>query len=318
MAILPVDKPLGPTSHDIVAGARRQLSTRKVGHAGTLDPLATGVLVLLTEEHTRLSPFLTESVKHYLAWVSFGATTPTLDAEGPLVPGTVPETGVLEGELPGRLQAFLDLESQVPPNYSAVRIQGVRGYEAARRGEEQELPSRPARYHEVELLAVADSALELPATFAAGDDGAWRPAPSGVRFDRPADLAVLPSALFRLSVAAGTYIRSFARDLGEQLGCGAFLSGLVRTRAGLVDLGMTVPADQLAGARGVDPLAVLKYPAVQLEWGLAERVRQGQRLRPDFTGRAVMVDPDGQLVAVAQEQEGRMKLLAVWPRMTRS
>lgn len=318
MAVIPVMKPLGPTSHDVVAAARRQLGTRKVGHAGTLDPLATGVLVILADEHTRLSPYLTGGDKTYLAWVTFGATTPTLDAEGPLLPGAAaaPAARDLERDIPGLARGFLDLRIQVPPAYSAVRRQGVRGYEAARRGEEPDLPARPAGYREIELLAVAAAPADLPVRFARDDDGEWRPSAAGRTFERPPDLARLPTALLRLRVTAGTYVRAFARDLGEQTGTGAFLSGLVRTRSGSLDLSDTVPLDALADAPGVDPVAALGLERVELPWELAARVRQGQRLRPDFVGRAALVDPDGGLVAVAEESGGRMTLLAVWPRLT--
>jgi tRNA pseudouridine55 synthase len=310
MAIIAVDKPIGPTSHDIVAGARRQLATRRVGHAGTLDPLASGVLLLLSGQHTKLSPFLTASDKTYLAWITFGATTATLDAEGPLEPfsGPLPDLQQITAALP----AFLQLTSQLPPAFSAIKLDGVKGYEAARKGRDLELPVRPARYHDIELLGFAAAPALLPATFSEAGSG-WQPSPQGRSFELPPVLAELPTALLRVTVAAGTYIRAFARDLGAAVGSAAFLSGLVRTAAGRVDLSMTVPADQLAAAASLDPLQLLPWPKLELPWELARRVRQGQRLRPDFTGRAVLHDPDGQLVAIAEEADGRMKLLGVWP-----
>lgn len=310
MAIIAVDKPIGPTSHDIVARARRQLATRRVGHAGTLDPLASGVLVLLTELHTKLSPFLTASDKTYLAWVTFGATTPTLDAEGPLEPfsGPLPDLQQIQAALP----AFLQLTSQLPPAFSAIKLGGVKGYEAARQGRDLDLPPRPARYHGIELLDFATAPALLPTRFNAAASG-WQPAPQGRTIELPPVLAELPTALLRVTVAAGTYIRAFARDLGAALGSAAFLSGLVRTGAGRVDLSATVPADQLAGAAPLDPLQLLPWPQLELPWELARRVRLGQRLKPEFSGRTVLHDPDGQLVAIAEESDGRMKLLGVWP-----
>ncbi len=314
MPVIPVFKPLGPTSHDIVASARRQLATRKVGHAGTLDPLASGVLVLLTEEHTRLSKFMTGSEKSYLAWVSFGATTPTLDLEGPLVPAAPVDPMGLSERIELALPTFLNLSEQAPPGFSAVKRDGVKSYEAARRGEVPDLPPRPAGYSRIILLGTAGRAFDLPASFSPDQSGAWRPDAAGLAFERPPDLADLPSALFFLTVQAGTYVRAFARDLGEALGTGAHLSGLVRTQAGRIGLAHTVAADALAGAVGTDPVAALGLQAIRLDRQQAERVRLGQRLRPDFEGTAVLTDPDGRIAAVAEAIEGRMKLHSVWPR----
>ena len=293
--------------------ARRQLGTRRVGHAGTLDPLASGVLVLLTEEHTRLSNFLTASHKSYLAWVSFGASTPTLDAEGPLQgPADPPELSQLRATLPTLFPAFLELSEQVPPNYSAVKQAGVKGYEAARRGELRDMPARAAGYSRIELLDVAESLSGLPRGFVPVADGMWHAGPDGRGFELPAQLAELPTALISVQVQAGTYIRSFARDLGEQLGSGAFLSGLVRTAAGRIPLEQAVPPTEISEAKGLDPLDVLPFPTVQLDEAQAARVRQGQRLRPEFADLAVLVDPAGSIVAIAQNEDGRMKLRAVF------
>lgn len=284
-----------------------------MGHAGTLDPLASGVLVLLTEEHTRLSTFLTASHKTYLAWVSFGATTRTLDAEGPLEgEAAAPETDGLAEIIRNTFRGFLELSEQVPPSFSAVRQAGIRGYEAARRGEAREMPARAAGYRDIRLLALADGLAGLPQRFVADASGQWQPSEQGRNFTLPAELAQLPTAVFSIQVQAGTYIRSFARDLGEQLGCGAFLSGLVRTAAGRITLDDTVPADELAAAEGLDPLSVLPFPAVHLTAAEAARVRQGQRLRPEFEGTAALVDENGRLAAVARNEDGRMKYHAVF------
>lgn len=309
--LIPVNKPIGPTSHDIVAAARRQLGTRRVGHAGTLDPLASGLLLLLTDEHTRLSRFLTGADKTYLAWVSFGGSTPTLDAEGPFVPGErVPGLPELEERLPGLLTGFLTVTEQRPPAFSAVKRAGVRGYEAARRGEDPDLPARPASYASLELLATAAGPDRLPRVF---DAQSWQPARSGFTVSIPPVLAPLPSALILLRVGAGTYIRSFARDLGEQLGTGAFLAGLTRVAAGRLDLAAAVPPDSLAAAPQLAAADLLEFPVVHLGAAEAARVRQGQRLRPEFSGTVALLDPAGRLAAVASEHEGRMRFEAVFP-----
>ena len=306
-----VDKPLFLTSHDVVARARKLLRTKRVGHAGTLDPLATGVLVLLTEEATKLSPFLTASDKDYLAWVSFGAGTKTLDAEGP-VEAEGDASGLTKEQLEGALEPFLTLTEQVPPQYSAVKKGSVKGYEAARKGEALEFPARPAAYHAVTLLDFGETRDGLPLSFSLSPQGGWRPNPRGVTFALPETLGDFPTALFFLSVGAGTYVRAFARDLGAALGVPAHLSALVRTRAGACGLEGAVSLEAVTEARGVSSADALPYPLVTLSDADTARVRQGQRLGLEFEGRVGLVDAAGELVAVAENREGRMKLLRVW------
>jgi len=311
VAVLPVDKPLGPSSHDVVAEARRRLKTRRIGHAGTLDPLATGVLVLLSGSATKLSPFLTGSDKEYLAWVSFGAATATLDAEGPVTAeadGSWLDAGAVAAALP----PFLSMREQRPPAFSAIKREGVRSYARARKGEDVSLPARPAGYVSLALLSFAASREGLPARFAADPHGAWCPAEDGYAPALPATLASLPTALVRARVRAGTYLRAFARDLGEALGVPAHLSGLVRTRAGRISLDRAGALADLASASGVPAAEALPYPAVTLDADAARRVRLGQRPQARFEGRALLLDPDGRLAAVAEESAGRVRLLRVW------
>ncbi len=336
VAIHPVDKPLGPTSHDVVATARRTFGTRRVGHAGTLDPLATGVLLLLTEDDTKLSPWLTGSPKRYLAWVAFGASTASGDAQGPILERGDP-SALDARAVDAAAQAFLGVTEQVPPRHSAVKIDGERAYAAAHRGEAYEaLPARPAGYAAVTLLAFGSSDA-LPTTFAPGPDG-WRPAapdaPSARRFDRPPPLAELPIALFDVRVQAGTYLRAFARDLGAALGVPAHLAGLVRTASGSVDLADAAPLARLADGRAASPREVLPLPAVHLDAAQAARVRQGQRLPladlalppelapltqdggapdADVGSEAMLLDEGGALVAIADFAGGRMRLRRVRP-----
>ncbi len=303
-----VDKPLGLTSHDVVARARRALGTRRVGHGGTLDPLATGVLVLLAEEATKLSPFVTGSDKAYLAWVAFGATTATLDAEGP-VTERGDASGLAADAVAAALPPFLALEEQRPPAYSAVKRAGVKGYEAARRGEALELPPRPAGYRRLELLAFAPLA-EVARGWRRDGDG-WRSVETVAPLPPPLDPDA-PTAVLALEVRAGTYVRAFARDLGEALGVPAHLAGLRRTRSGSVGLEAAVPIEDLAGAAPLDPLALLGLPLVRLDTAAVARARDGQRLPADVEGRVALVDPDGRLVAVAETHEARLRPLRVW------
>jgi tRNA pseudouridine55 synthase len=311
VSVLCIDKPLGPTSHDVVARARRALGTRRVGHAGTLDPLATGVLVVLTEEATKLSPFLTASRKGYLAWVALGVGTPTLDAEGP-IEARADASHLDEEAVRAALEPFLGLTEQVPPIYSAVQTAGVRSYAAARRGEAEALPARPAGYHRVELLAFApDGAHGLPERFAPVPEG-WRPDEGGRTFERPEPLAPAPVALVALDVRAGTYVRAFARDVGLALGVPAHLAGLVRTRAGEADLADATPLERIADAPPQDAVALLPFERVPLDEAEVRRVRDGGALETRWQGRAALVGPAGELVAVADAGDGRARFVRVW------
>lgn len=307
MAVYAVYKPLGATSHDVVEVARRALGTKKVGHTGTLDPLATGVLVLATGSHTKLVPFLTGEEKEYIAWVSFGATTPTLDAEGPLEPRAPWQPD--EAALRRALADFLEVAEQVPPAYSAVKVGGVKAYEAARRGEALELEPRPVVYHQVELLDLLETPKPLRIAPSAGG---WRTAARGRLVELPPALAPLPTAVIRLVVGSGTYVRAFARDLGEKLGTGAFLSGLVRTRVGRVDLEKTVAAEKLKGAGPLAPADVLPFPVVELAHAEVRRVLEGVPLPIPARGLVALTDRSGNLVAVAEGDGFKLKVRKVF------
>lgn len=305
-----VDKPLGLTSHDVVARARRLLGTRRVGHAGTLDPLATGVLLLLWEEATKLSPFLTAGDKGYLAHVAFGVGTPTLDAEGP-VEERADAGGLSAGQVEAAFPAFLAMSEQRPPAYSAVKRGGVKGYEAARRGEELDLPPRAAGYRGIELLAFGPLR-DLPRAWRE-EDGAWVAADVDAAAESPAMLDPdAPAAVIALTVQAGTYVRAFARDLGAALGLPAHLAALRRTRAGAVSIDQVVPLESLGRPPLLDPVALLPMPKLVLDAEAARRVRDGQRLPAAFEGQAALLDPDGLLVAVAEAREGLIRPLRVW------
>ena len=312
MPVYIVDKPLGLTSHDLVVELRRRLGTGRVGHAGTLDPLATGVLVVLTRAATKLSPFLSGSVKHYLARVAFGASTPTLDAEGPVT--EVADTRHLsEDRVRAALPPFLELTEQVPPQYSAVKRDGITSHRAARRGQEVVLPPRAAGYRRIDLLAFASDPDALPVAFAPDSDGRWRPDPLGWRFTGPEPLGLYPTALLDLEVAAGTYVRAFARDLGAALGVPAHLSNLVRTRAGRFGLDAAQALGSFDPEVGLGLAEALPYPLEPIGPEEVRRVRQGQRLPLRREGRHGLIDPDGDLVAVAEGAGGRMRLLKVFP-----
>jgi tRNA pseudouridine55 synthase len=308
MALYAVDKPLHLTSHDAVEEARKRLGTRRVGHTGTLDPLATGLLLLVSEESTKLVPFLSGEDKEYIAWVSFGATTPTLDAEGP-VSEEAPvrfDRKDLEAALPG----FLEVKEQIPPLYSAIKVGGKRAYEAAREGKPLELGPRPARYLEVELLALDPE--PTPHPIAPSAKG-WRLAEKGGRkVELPRPLGAYPTAVIRLVVGPGTYVRAFARDLGERLKTKAFLSGLVRTRIGKVGLERAVPLAELSPDKAIPEVDALPFPVVELSHTEARRVLEGVPLPIPALGYVTLVDSRRRLLAIAEGDGFKLKIKRVF------
>ncbi|HEU4741895.1 MAG TPA: tRNA pseudouridine(55) synthase TruB [Meiothermus sp.] len=307
MALFAVDKPLGITSHDVVDAARKRLGTRRVGHTGTLDPLATGVLILASNTSTKLVPFLSAEDKEYLAWVSFGATTETLDAEGP-VTAEVPAR-FSRKDLETTLPRFLGLSEQMPPAYSAVKVGGVKAYEAARKGESLELTPRPVKYLEATLLAF-DLA---PKTYRIGPSpNGWEIAPRGRLVQLPKALGEYPTAVIRLVVGSGTYVRAFARDLGEMLGSKAFLSGLVRTRVGRVGLERCVPLEKIDPEHPLEETQALSFPLVQLSHTEAKRVLEGVPLPIPAQGYVALVDNRRKLIAIAEGDGFKLKIKRVF------
>lgn len=272
--LLGVDKPLGITSHDVVARLRRTLGERRIGHAGTLDPLASGVMVVGVGQATRLMAYATADTKRYVARVVFGRETTTDDAEGQTRrTAPVPDGALDAAWAADAMGILLDMREQLPPAYSAVQVGGVRAYDAARKGAELELASRPIEVRAAELLAVG-----------AGEDGtAWW------------DLG--------LEVSKGTYIRSLARDLGRALGSAAYVGALRRTASGAVTLRDCAPLESIEGCAEsiapLDPVAVLGCPSVTLNEGERRAVRDGKRLSAARTdaGKAARV-PEGCRVAL--------------------
>ena len=261
MPVIAVDKPLNLTSHDVVNRARRALGTKRVGHTGTLDPLATGVLVLCVNDSTKVVQFMERDRKSYLAWISLGAGTPTLDAEGP-VDETAAVPPLTEARVREVLAGFLGPQKQVPPQYSALQVGGVRAYAVARAGGSLDLPARDIVIHDLDLLGVYDRVQDAPRTF---DPQSWTPAAEGLTFPLPEPLGEYPTLLLRAHVGSGTYLRSLARDLGAALGVPAHLGGLVRTRAGRYSLRDAVSLDDLAGAPVTPDLDALDFPRIEAD-----------------------------------------------------
>ncbi|MCS7069082.1 MAG: tRNA pseudouridine(55) synthase TruB [Meiothermus sp.] len=307
MALFAVNKPLGRTSHDVVDMARKLLGTRRVGHTGTLDPLATGVLILASDVSTKLVPFLSAENKEYLAWVSFGATTETLDAEGPVLEESArrPSRREIEAALP----AFLALTEQLPPAYSAVKVGGVKAYEAARKGQALKLEARPVRYHEVSLLSYDPAPIAYRIAHAAAG---WQLSQRGRKVELPKPLGDYPTAVIRLVVGPGTYVRSFARDLGERLGSKAFLSGLIRTRVGKIGLEQAQEIEHLDIKKTLDELEALSCPSVELSQAEARRVMEGVPLPIPARGLVALVGPKRRLVAMAEGDGFKLRIKRVF------
>ncbi len=273
--VLNVDKAAGETSFAVVRALRRLTSAHRVGHAGTLDPLATGVLPILFESSTRLAEFALKLTKTYVADIYFGFTTATDDAEGER--SFAGDPGTLTAErIESELQRFVGRIQQEPPAFSAVKVDGERAYALARRGEEP----RP-RAREVEVYAAR--LLE------------FTPGPEA-------------SARVEIRCGSGTYLRAIARDLGRELGVGGYLGRLVRTAYGPLEIGSAVRLDQLGGAddvrsRLLPPEVILpqEMERVRLSVEQEAMVRQGRTVRvlPEpGPGQVRAHDLDGRLVAV--------------------
>lgn len=270
-----VDKPGGPTSHDVVARARRALHEKRIGHVGTLDPMATGLLGLLVGAATRLSEYLVEKDKRYTATVRFGRSTNTYDAEGETVAesGRIPEREALEAAV----ERFRGPQLQRPPAFSAIKRDGQRAYTLARQGEEVVLEPRPVTMYEIDLID-------------------WAP----------------PDAVLDVRCSAGTYIRSLAHDLGQVLETGAHLAALRRTAVGpwMIDQAVAL-ADLEAGEAPILPMeaALPDWPRVDLSEAEARRIWHGNTvpLGLDWAGPlARAYNPAGTFFAVlrADADEG--------------
>lgn len=288
--VLVVDKPAGWTSHDVVARVRRLAGTRRVGHAGTLDPMATGVLVLGLGYGTKLLTYLVGADKAYAATIRLGATTVTDDAEGDVV--AVADAGqVTERELGTAVAHLTGPISQRPSAVSAIKVDGRRAYARVRSGEQVELAARPVTVHRFDVLA-------------------RRPVLVADRTTLDVDVEVV--------VSSGTYVRALARDLGAALGVGGHLTALRRTRVGPFDLAVARTLPQLEAGFAVMPLeqaARATFPVRELSEADVRTLRFGQRLEPTGTDQEPVAafGPDGELVALLRDEGGRARSLVVVP-----
>jgi tRNA pseudouridine55 synthase len=287
-----VDKPSGFTSHDVVAKMRGIARTRRVGHAGTLDPMATGVLVLGVEKATKLLGHLALTEKEYLGTIRLGQNTLTDDAEGDITSST-DASGVKREAIDAGIAKLTGAIMQVPSKVSAIKIDGVRSYKRAREGEDFEIPARPVTVSSFAVYDIRDAVAE---------DGT-----------PVLDLVV------SVVCSSGTYIRALARDLGADLGVGGHLTALRRTRVGPYKIDSARTLGQHQEELAVMPIAeaaAAAFPRWDVDAKRARLLLNGVRLEmPEVyadKGAVAVFDPEGRFLALVEEQKGKAKSLAVF------
>jgi tRNA pseudouridine55 synthase len=279
-----VDKPAGITSHDVVARVRRLAGTRKVGHAGTLDPMATGVLVLGLNRATRLLGHLTLTDKRYDATIRLGATTTTDDAAGEIV-ATRATDGLTEDAVREALARFAGEIDQVPSAVSAIKVDGRRAYARVRAGEDVELPERRVTVHALDVVSTS--------------------------LDRPGGCDVAVS----VHCSSGTYIRAIARDLGEELGVGGHLTALRRTAVGPFGIDTAHTLDELAESFTMTPISEAVrawFPALELDDTAASSARVGRSLDLPLEVLTGVFAPDGTFLALYEPHGETARPVAVF------
>jgi tRNA pseudouridine55 synthase len=277
---LVVDKPTGMTSHDVVQAVRNGTGIRRAGHTGTLDPRASGVLVVLLGPAVRLSEFISASDKRYQAIIRLGASTDTFDADGKFTRKTEAPVDVTEAQFEEALTKFVGHIQQTPPPYSAVKVQGRKAYEMAREGEEVDLAPRSIEVYHLEVLE-------------------WAP----------------PEVVIDVHCSSGTYVRSLANDLGNMLGCGGYLVGLRRTKSGRFSLRDATPLRKLQEAfragnwsQYLIPAAeaLSDWPSLELDPDQVDAIKHGHRVPATEQAKPGMVravSMAGELVALMELDE---------------
>lgn len=281
-----VDKPAGWTSHDVVARMRRLAGTRKVGHAGTLDPMATGVLVIGVNRATRLLTFVVGTSKTYTATVRLGHSTVTDDAEGEVTGGSI-AAAVTEEDIRAAVADLTGEIQQVPSSVSAIKVKGERSYARVRSGEDVDLPARPVTVHRFEVHGIRR-----------------------VNGGRLLDVDVT------VACSSGTYIRALARDLGRMLGVGGHLTALRRTQVGPYSIEQARTLEQLAETLDVlslDDAGRALFEVRELSDAEALDVSHGRRITPTGgEGPVAAFAPDGTLVALLEDRGGAARTALVF------
>jgi tRNA pseudouridine55 synthase len=267
-----VDKPVGPTSHDIVARARRALKTRRIGHTGTLDPFASGLLLLCVGNATRIAEYLTALPKTYEAELLLGAATDTDDHTGAVISSSDRWVALDEPAIRAAFTRWIGTHEQQPSQFSAKRVDGVRAYDAARRGETVEIKPVLITIHDITIDAIE-----------------------------------LPRVRFTVTCSSGTYIRALARDIGAALGTGAHLTALRRTRVGTHDVAHAVPLDSiddaaLVAARALPALAAVAHmKRIDIDDAEAAEIGHGRALRRDVSDLPLSDSDDAPPIALAHQ-----------------
>jgi tRNA pseudouridine55 synthase len=284
--VININKPSGMTSHDVVQQARRILREKRIGHTGTLDPLATGVLVLCVGNATRIAQYLEAGEKEYAAVMRLGITTDTLDAEGRVLERRA-YAAPSRVALAEAMQKFSGAIMQRPPAYSAIKISGVPSYELARQGKAEPNKARPVTIHDIRLTAYDD-----------------------------------PFVSLAVRCSKGVYIRSLCADIGDAVGAGSHVTGLQRTRSGRFTIAESVTLEELAGMTAAGTLdkamttvdeALAGFPALSVEDDQAGRVSHGNRIACPAAcangdgGMVRLHGPEGRLLAVARIDGGFLK-----------
>lgn len=282
IGLLRIDKPQGLTSHDVVSRVRRALKERRVGHAGTLDPFASGLLLVCVGGATRLMEYLHQLDKVYEAEAILGVRTDTDDLEGAVTAVSDTWQTLDSARIEEALTARIGSVLQMPPVYSAKKVAGEPAHRRVRRGEDVDLAPAAVQIHAVELLSVD-----------------------------------LPRVRFRIRCGTGTYIRAFARDVGEDLGCGAHLVALRRTSIGPHQVADAVPPDVIQASDLLPAEMALQHLAsLEVDSEMARRLRQGQRLAMDLpsgleAGQTAAIFEHGVLLGVGRWQEGVLHPLKI-------
>jgi tRNA pseudouridine55 synthase len=290
VGVLLIDKPEGLTSHDVVARVRRALGVRRVGHAGTLDPMATGVLVVGVGPTTRLLGIVGGHGKEYEATIRLGAATTTDDREGEALSSCDPATlaAIDDSLITETLGRFVGTIAQRPSAVSAVKVDGKRAYDRVRAGEQVELAERAVTIAALDVQQIHRTAQHI-------------------------DVQV------RVECSAGTYIRALARDVGDTLGVGGHLTRLRRTRSGGVRAVDCIGIDQISRERLVPPAAFarMELPAVQIDAGAVALARRGGRFDVEVPSQSavVLIGPDEDLVAVVDGRQSPWSYRAVFPAL---
>lgn len=304
--VLPVIKPAGPTSHDVVQIARRALKERAIGHTGTLDPAADGLLLLCVGPYTKLVPYLTQAGKTYRGQIGLGLQTTTDDKEGaPVLSGDT--SHLTEDHIRNLAMRFIGEIEQMPPRYAAVKVAGKKLYEYARDNEEVEVDPRPVTVYSFEIsnLRMADA----PADILARDP----------EFDGPKQIALVD---FEVKVSSGTYVRSLARDLGRELGCGGYLASLNRSAVGRFTIDQAISTEELRSnpeaaeavmLRGAAAMDAERYPIFTLLKSYEERLFRGQPMINQMLANPADVAglPDDSTVCLASEDGALLAMVQV-------